>query len=472
MSTLGLDPERLSSLDEHGHHKTIIPAEVKGHFRNLRNWTQAVLILIFLILPWTKINGAQTLLLDIANRKFAIFGITYWAHDGPLIFFILAALGLTLFFVTSLWGRIWCGWACPQTVFIDGVFRRIEILIEGNYIQRRQMLSGDLTFPQNLKRILKWLAFFLVSSVIAHSFTAYFVGAEALAAMTIHSPTEHMTPFVWVTVMTFIILFDFGWFREQFCIIMCPYGRFQSVLMDKNSLAVIYDNKRGEPRKAGGDCVACNRCVQVCPTGIDIRKGVQMECITCTACIDACDEIMVKVKKPTGLIRYDSVSQQRGSLFQPRSLIYLTLIFASLSGLAYNVLNRQPLEAAIIRAKDTPYQILPAENNEPMILNHFKAHITNQGFVPGQYQIMATAEAAINGVIVTTAENPIQLISGQNKTIHVFVKFPAKLTNQIGQASTSIEFKDLNPDNKNYIQRKEISIVGPIQSEPQPMESK
>ncbi|MGZ3806167.1 MAG: cytochrome c oxidase accessory protein CcoG, partial [Pseudobdellovibrionaceae bacterium] len=360
---MALDPERLTSIDEFGDRTYIIPAEVRGFYHRYRTWVHFILLVIFLALPWTSINGSQTILLDIHARKFAIFGMTFWAHDAPLVFFILATLTLSLAFVTSIWGRVWCGWACPQTVFIDAVFRRIEHWVQGNYIQRRQLKQAPLSFKKVFKNLLTWILFFIVSSLIAHSFAAYFVGAEALIKMLQESPGQNWESFLVVSFFTLVVLFDFGWFREQFCIIMCPYGRIQSVLLDQKSLAVVYDQERGEPRKGKvetnkkqgdkqGDCVNCNRCVQVCPTGIDIRKGLQMECIACSACVDACDEIMTKIKKPKGLIRYDTLDHSKISLTKPRSLIYMALILISLIGLTYNISTREKAQVFILRAKE------------------------------------------------------------------------------------------------------------------------
>ena len=296
---LELPEDRLASLDKMGGRLFIYPAQVRGFFRKWRTVTQIILIAIFLLLPWIKIGGQQAVLLDLPGRKFALFGVTFWAHDAPMIFFVLAILTMSLALMTALWGRVWCGWACPQTVFIDGVFRRIEELIEGNHIERRKLDDAPMDAKKFFKRSLKWILFTAVTLVITHSFLAYFVGADRLVEMVQHKPAENWTNFLIILVTSGIILFDFAWFREQFCIIACPYGRFQSVLMGPRSKNVVYDYNRGEPRKGKApkgeeaDCVNCYRCVQVCPTGVDIRRGTQMECIACTACIDACDSCIV-----------------------------------------------------------------------------------------------------------------------------------------------------------------------------------
>lgn len=328
-----LPEERLATTDEKGKRVYLYPDDIKqGHYRNLRVKLRAFLVIFFLFLPWIKIQGHQAVLLDIPHRRFAILGLTFWAHDAPIFLFVLGILAFGIFLVTALLGRIWCGWACPQTVFIDGVFRRIERWIEGDSVERRKLDDGPWNENKVFKKILKWFLFLLVSLVITHSFLAYFVGTDELLVMIRRPPLENITSFLVMAASTAVILFDFGWFREQFCVIVCPYGRFQSVLMDDDSWAVMYDEKRGEPRrgrvpegKSEGDCVNCYRCVQVCPTGIDIRRGLQLECIACTACIDACDEVMDRLGKEQGLIRYDTLTQMSGKKVQwlrARTVIY------------------------------------------------------------------------------------------------------------------------------------------------------
>nr|BFD60175.1 cytochrome c oxidase accessory protein CcoG [Bdellovibrio sp. CKG001] len=463
----GLDPSKLTSVDVHGDRINIIPAEVRGFYRKHRTWTQIILLIIFLILPWTTMNGHQTILIDIPNREFALFGILFKSHDAPLLFFILGTLTLGLAFVTSIWGRVWCGWACPQTVFIDAVYRRIEQWVEGSYIQRRQLRDGPMTLTKFRKVGLKWLLFFVVSSFIAHSFIAYFVGAKDLLAMTQGSPAEHMTYFILVLFFTAVILFDFGWFREQFCVIMCPYGRIQSVLLDSKSLAVVYDVKRGEPRKgtaaAGekvGDCVACNRCVQVCPTGIDIRNGLQMECIACTACVDACDEIMEKVKKPKGLIRYDTLDGSKISLKKPRSILYIIAILGLVGGLSYAISTREPVHIAVLRGAGLPYSYVKNVDGHEALLNQFRLHIQNQGSLRARYVLTLPQELLDKGITLQVAENPINLAPGEAREWYFFVRIPPEVMPGSGQIKTEVLVQDeLALD--GFKTKRELILVGP-----------
>ncbi|OYZ16066.1 MAG: cytochrome c oxidase accessory protein CcoG [Bdellovibrio sp. 28-41-41] len=466
-TNLGLDPNRLSMLDKDGSRSRIIPAEVTGYWMKRRNAVYTFLIVLFLFLPWTKINGEQTILLDIPNRKFALFGITFWAHDAPMIFLIVAifAFGLTL--ITSIWGRVWCGWACPQTVFIDFIYRRIERWVEGDYIQRRQLNSSELSFNKIFKLTIKWFLFFIVSSLIAHSFTAYFVGSDQLTKWVYSGDiSAHQTTFLIVLFITAVLLFDFGWFREQFCIIMCPYGRFQSVLMDQRSLAVLYDEKRGEPRKGlenpekpRGDCVSCNRCVQVCPTGIDIRKGLQMECIACTACIDACDTIMTKVNKPKGLIKYATVSGKTNHIYKGRQLLYLAICVALFAALLYLVSVRKSVDVAILRAQDTPYQTVETATGKK-ILNHFKLHSKNQNTKDLKQEIFFPPELNLE---VRMQSNPYEIKGGESLTTHFFILFDPAILDSTGAKKINLKIKTVShPDEETELSQ-EISLIGPNQ---------
>ncbi|MBL7542732.1 MAG: cytochrome c oxidase accessory protein CcoG [Bdellovibrionaceae bacterium] len=467
-TNLGLDPNRLSMIDAHGSRFRIIPAEVRGLWKKRRDLVYAFLIILFLVLPWTRINGEQTILLDIPQRKFALFGITFWAHDAPMIFLILAMFVFGLTLITSLWGRIWCGWACPQTVFIDFIYRRIERWVEGDYIQRRKLDKEDLSVRKAFKLGVKWTLFFLVSSLIAHSFAAYFVGSDLLTQWVYSGDIQaHQTTFLIVLFITAILLFDFGWFREQFCIIMCPYGRFQSVLMDQRSLAVLYDEKRGEPRKglekpgqARGDCVSCNRCVQVCPTGIDIRKGLQMECIACTACIDACDDIMTKVKKPTGLIKYSTVSGKENKIYKGRQLLYFAVNIFLFVMLLFLVSSRKSIDIAVLRAQEAPYQIIDTANGKK-ILNHFKLHSKNQHTKDLQLSIDFPAEL---GLEIRIQSNPFTVKAGESQTTHFFVLFDPKTLDSSGNKKISIRIKTTSALQNEADQSQEISLIGPNQT--------
>lgn len=444
-------------IDRVGNRRFIIPAEVKGFFQRRKAWVHSVLLLIFLVLPWIKINGAQAVLLNIGQRQFHILGLHLRAHDAPLIFFVFLGLAMSLALVTALFGRVWCGWACPQTVFVESLFRKIEIWTEGNYIERRRLKEEALSFRKLRKVGLKWILYFFVSFIIAHSFLAYWTGSQELLQMMGSSPKENQFYFFLVMTMTGLILFDFGWFREQFCLIVCPYGRMQSVLQDPHTVTVMYDEKRGEPRKQvgkppGGDCVACNRCVQVCPTGIDIRNGVQMECIGCTACIDACDEIMRKVKKPEGLIRYKALTTKKVNWFRPRVLTYFAILVVAIGGLGYSLSQSSSLRVELLRAHDVPYRVR-TENGSEWIQNHFTLRLQNEG----REALEATVRANRSDVRLILPQNPLTLGSNSKIDFPMFIEIPKESFIEEGpQLEVQVHMKETGE-----VILKRLQLVGP-----------
>ena len=457
-------------LDEQGHRHFIHSEDVKGLFRRWRTRVYWVLILIFLSLPWVKINGHQAILLNLPERRFAFFGLTFWAHDGPIIFFLLLFLTMSLIYVTAIWGRVWCGWACPQTVFIDAIYRKIENLIDGNPIERRRLDAAPLSLKKVGKRLLKWGLFLLISLSITHSFLAYFVGAENLAQMVTSSPSENWVSFLITWVTGLIILLNFAWFREQFCLIVCPYGRLQSALMDDQSMAILYDENRGEPRRSKdtppekqGDCVACYRCVSVCPTGIDIRRGIQLECIACTACIDVCDEMMTRNKKPTGLIRYSNERAMQSSKpkkRRPMLILYLLLICLGATGLAINVYNREKIAISIIRALEAPYNIVKQDEGGRTLTNHFKIGLHNLDIDKSQILVVLDSQFKGQNIELITPINPVQLNPGETSRIHLFFKFHERFTENGGQKKIRVFFFNLK-DQLTIPYSRWIKLVGP-----------
>jgi cytochrome c oxidase accessory protein FixG len=450
--------DRLATTDEVGRRVYLYPADVKGRYRTWRDQVSLVLLAVFLLVPWIKIQGHPALLLDIPNRRFAILGLTFWAHETPLLFLVVSGAILSLFLVTAIWGRVWCGWACPQTVFVDAIFRRIERWTEGDSLARRRLDQQSWSGEKVFKKSVKWAAFATVSLAISHSFLAYFVGPEELGRMIQSSPAQSPTAFAVMSVMFGAVLFDFGWFREQFCTVVCPYGRFQSVLMDEQSRAVFYDTSRGEPRrgctvpgKPAGDCVNCYRCVQVCPTGIDIRRGLQMECIGCTACIDACDEVMSRLEKPRGLIRY---SKAKG--LSPRTWIYGILLLGVASGLTAAIHTRKVVELNIIRAAETPYQELEGGR----IVNHFKLDLANQSFE----DTVVEFEIKDQRLKVVISNHANQLGAGQSERADLFIEAPKALFSE-GRAITELHITAHRAGTKTLLQStfKEVRLVGPYQ---------
>lgn len=385
-------PERdsVTTIREDGSRLFLHPADARGWFTTARRLSGWLLIAIYLALPWIPVGGHPAVFLDIAARRFHLFGFTLAFQDVWLMFFGITGLGFALFFITALLGRVWCGWACPQTVFLEHVYRRVERWLEGDSFMRRRLDAAPWGPSKVLRRGGKQLIFFLLSAVIAHLFLAYFVSIPELWSMMHAAPGTHWSAFVFVFVFTGILYFNFAWFREQLCIVICPYGRLQSALIDDHSLVIGYDAKRGEPRGRlntpdAGACIDCNRCVQVCPTGIDIRQGLQIECIGCAACIDACDTVMDKVGRPRGLIRYDSLAGFAGGRtrwIRPRTLIYAGLLMVGILVATWAVSTVRPANLGITRMTGAPYFV-----TADAVRNQFLVRLVNKRDTPARFVV-------------------------------------------------------------------------------------
>ena len=336
----------LSTMNQDGTRRWIHPRLAHGRFLRWRQIVGYALIAVFVALPFIRIGGRPALLLDLLTRELSLFGAVFRPSDGFLLMLLGLTIVLAVFLVTALFGRVWCGWGCPQTVYLEHVFRPIERWLEGSSAQRRNL---DEARGLSVRRMIKWAIYVVLSFVLSNVFLAYFVGVDRLVLWVFDSPMQHVGGFSVVTGVAALMLFDFAYFREQTCIVACPYGRLQSVLLDRQSLIVGYDANRGEPRGKPkkklpvlgerGDCIACNACVAVCPTGIDIRDGLQMECIGCAQCIDACDDVMDRVGKPRGLIGYTSQDQLAGKrrrLLRPRTFVYPVLLVVTAALLVWS----------------------------------------------------------------------------------------------------------------------------------------
>ncbi|MFM7859681.1 MAG: cytochrome c oxidase accessory protein CcoG [Flammeovirgaceae bacterium] len=336
----------ISTVDAKGKRVWVYAKKPSGTFYNYRMMVSAVLLAIFFAGPFIQLHGKPFLLFNIFERKFIVFGQIFWPQD-----FFLLAITLITFFVfvilfTVVFGRLWCGWACPQTLFMEMVFRKIEYWLEGDANQQRRNAGQPLTGRRILQKVAKHTLFIFISLLISHVAMSYLISVEEVKKIVSQSPTQHLPGFIGLLVFTALFYGVFSWFREQACTVVCPYGRLQSVLLVKNSIVVAYDWIRGEPRgklkksqntivEKQGDCIDCKLCVHVCPTGIDIRNGTQLECVNCTACIDACDEVMEKIDKPKGLIRYSSynaIQQGKQKIINPRVIGY-SLVLTVLLGL-------------------------------------------------------------------------------------------------------------------------------------------
>ncbi|HEY5692140.1 MAG TPA: cytochrome c oxidase accessory protein CcoG [Cyclobacteriaceae bacterium] len=382
--------DTIATVDSEGKRVWIYPKKPSGRYHRWRIFVTAFLLTLLFAAPFIKVNDRPFILLNFFERKFIVFGQVFWPQD----FFLLALTLVTLFVVVTLFtvafGRIWCGWMCPQTLFMEMVFRKIEYWIEGDANEQRKLNSALWSTSKLFKKISKQVIFLSIAIVIAHLVMAYLVGLDEVIKIVSQSPAVHMAGFIGLLVFTGTFYGVFALFREQACIAVCPYGRLQGVLLVKDSLAVAYDWIRGEPRGKlkkdqattdhnKGDCIDCMLCVHVCPTGIDIRNGTQLECVNCTACIDACDEVMEKIGKPRGLIRYSSYNAIKDGvqkLFTPRIAGYGVVLLVLISLLGYFIGTRADIETTVLKAPGTLF----SKTEDGQITNVYNIEFVNKTF--------------------------------------------------------------------------------------------
>lgn len=437
------DDHVLSTLEKDGSRHWLKPHLAKGKFLNWRRLVAYFLIAVFTLLPILKVNGKQAMFLNLAKREFTFFGFTFFPTDTLLLAIFLVGALVSVFLLTSLFGRVWCGWACPQTVYMEFVFRPIERFFEGTSGRGGEPRKE----PAAINQLLKYLTYFAICFYLSNTFLAYFVGSDELLRWVRMSPIKHPSPFLLVAAVTFFMLYNFCFFREQLCILACPYGRFQSVLLDDQSLIVSYDERRGEPRgklqrkktktspientenrrtavkrslheigsngslsapdvvvpqstkiDAKGDCIDCHKCVVVCPTGIDIRNGLQMECINCTQCIDACDDVMRKIGKPEKLIRYSSKAANESgirTMVRARVIVYPAVLLILAGAFLSVFLNKQTFTATLLRGPGNQFSI----EDGTMIRNQLRLRVVNRADKDAIFRI-----ASLNGKVKLTMD--------------------------------------------------------------------
>ena len=442
----------------------IYPREVHGIYATLRNSAVILLLGIYFILPWTTWNGRQTILFDLPERKFYIFSLTFWPQDFLNLAFLLIIAALSLFFFTALAGRLWCGYACPQTVWTE-LYIWIERLIEGDRL--RQIKLDKLSkwnFTRLWTKTLKHTIWLLIAFFTALTFIAYFRPATALVndLMTFNiGPWETF----WMFFYTVATYGNAGWMREQVCTYMCPYARFQSAMFDNDTLIVSYDKQRGDPRgsrrasedyknKGLGDCIDCRICVQVCPTGIDIRNGLQYQCIACSSCIDACDDVMEKMHYPKGLIRYttqNAVDGKKSRILRPRILIYASILFIFISSFTYSVVQRVPLELDIIRDRNQLYR-----ETDGFIENVYTLKIINMDEKDHNYNLSVSG---IKGIVLEMKNGQISVKSGTVADLPVRVKVDEDTLKTRG---TDIVFTLSAVDDKDLSTSEKARFLGPF----------
>ncbi|MDP2387450.1 MAG: cytochrome c oxidase accessory protein CcoG [Bacteroidota bacterium] len=377
--------DKISTIDSSGKRAWLNPLKPKGRFYDLRKYASYFYLLLFFGLPFIKVGGNPLFLINILERKFILFGFVFWPQDmfifglGMVIFIVFIAL------FTVIFGRVFCGWACPHTIFLELIFRRVEYWIDGDSAYQKQLAAAPWDTNKIIKRTSKYFIFFLISFIIANGFLSYIIGVDELFKIMSEPISKHKGGFISILIFTGVFFFIYSWFREQVCLIACPYGRMQGVLLDKNSIVVAYDYVRGEVRKkfkkneerTAGDCVDCNLCVKVCPTGIDIRNGTQLECTNCTACIDVCDNMMEAVGLEKGLIRYASENDIKNKIksgFTTRMKAYVVVLIVLIGVESAFLITREDYDATVIRAKGLLYQ----EQPDDMISNLYTIKLLNK----------------------------------------------------------------------------------------------
>ena len=447
----------LSTLERDGRRRWLRPKLAKGRWWIRRRALAYVLMFIFLVVPYVRIGGQPLIRLDIAAREFTIFGHTFLPTDTLLLALTMLTAFVSIVLITAVTGRAWCGWACPQTVYMEYLFRPIDRLFEGSAGKGGQPRKK----PGAAKQVARFVVYLLLGMVLAHTFLAYFVGPEQLSVWIRSSPWEHPVGFAVMVTTTALLTFDFYYFREQTCLIACPYGRFQSVMLDRQSMIVAYDFNRGEPRKKGkhgpadkaGHCVDCNQCVVVCPTGIDIRNGLQMECINCTQCIDACDSVMDRVGYPRGLIRYtsqDALAGKQRQFLRARTIIYPVVLVLIAAGLAFAISTKYGFDARIIRGKGAPFTTI-----ERTVLNAFTLRLVNRTKTAQQYDL--EIESPHPAELEIIEPSGLHLEPGATAMIPFHVRFPSRLTFGDGNEPIRLRISDSNLNQRLV----EFRLLGP-----------
>ena len=458
--------DSIGTLTEDGDRKWVYPKKPKGRFYDRRSIVAWVLLVILFGAPFVKIGGEPLLLFNIIERKFVIFGQIFWPQDFFL--FVIAMLTSIVFIVlfTTVFGRIFCGWICPQTIFLEMVFRKVEYMIEGDWRKQKKLDKMPWNAEKIRKKGLKNLIFVLISVIIAHTFLSYIIGVEQVNELLTTSPLDNMKGFAAMVIFTAVFYGVFARFREQACIIACPYGRLQGALLDNKSIVVAYDFVRGE-NEAGrskfkkgenreevgkGDCIDCNACVDVCPTGIDIRNGTQLECVNCTACIDACDDIMLSINKPKGLIRYASIEdieKKEPFKFTPRLISYTAVLGLLFSAMVILLSLRSPVDATILRSQGTTFQKVEGNKLQNLytykLINKTKEEMivdfVLEDFDGGEVKLVGTIPVVPSG---GAAEGALFIIIDESKITNYKTKFKIILRNN-GEPLQTIKTTFLGP---------------------------
>ena len=380
--------DSIATIDQDGNRKYVFPKKPSGKLHNYRLIVSWVLLAVFFITPFIKVNDEPLFLFDIVNRRFILFGQLFWPQDSYLFAILMLTVMVFIVVFTVSLGRLWCGWACPQTVFMEMLFRKVEYFIDGDANKQRRLVKQGWNFEKIWKRLIKFSIFALLALLISNTLFAWVLGTDRLFEIMQEPISENRAAFIGMMVLSGFLMFVYSWFREQVCVMMCPYGRLQSVLLDSNTIVVAYDYIRGEPKgnyKKGenrkeaekGDCIDCKACVDVCPTAIDIRNGTQLECVNCTACIDACNKTMDRVGQPWGLIRFDSekgISLGQKLKLNARLIAYIAVLLALFTFLNVLLFSRSDVEATILRTPGLLFQ----QQDDGKISNLYNIKVVNK----------------------------------------------------------------------------------------------
>jgi cytochrome c oxidase accessory protein FixG len=423
------EEDLLYSLSADGKRKFMHPLVHRGRYWKIRRALAYVLFFLFFALPHITVGGHPAFQIDLASRNTHVLGATFRPTDSPILVAFGFGVIVTVLFLASSFGRMWCGYACPQTVYLEFAFRPIEAWLEGGPLNQRKLNAAPLSARKAVIKVGKWAIWTVMAAVMATTFMSYFTGFRPLVAGVLAEPLAWKGPLSVIAFLTGAILFDFGWFRDQMCTIACPYGRLQNVLSDQDTILVAYDEKRGEPRarmrdrKAGvvaGDCIACRACVNACPTGTDIKRGLQPECIGTAQCIDACDEVMRGLGKPIGLIKYTSEREQQGGVrrvWRPRTLAYIALMTVAWTAVAVLVLTRGDALVEVVRGGREPYRILPTGE----IANQQRLKITNR---TGETRRFTVEVLSPQGASLVLSESPVVVDPGKLAAVNAVTTVP------------------------------------------------
>lgn len=454
--------DRIATVDASGKRKWVFARQPKGKLYSVRTYVSWGFILLFFSLPFIYVNGRPLFLFNVTEARFIIFGKVFWPQD--FFIFGLTMITFIVFVVlfTAAFGRLFCGWVCPQTIFMEMLFRKVEYAIEGSAAKQQLLAKAPWTMNKITRKVAKHISFYVLSFIIANFFLSYIIGMKALEKIITEPVSAHIGGLISILLFSGVFYAVYAFFREQACTVVCPYGRLQGVLLDKNSMIVAYDYKRGEPRGkfnkketiAQGDCIDCNQCVKVCPTGIDIRNGTQMECVGCTACIDACNAIMEKINKPLGLIRYaseDGIQKRERLHFTDRMKLYSVLLTILLAILGFLLYTRKDVDSTIMRTPGILYQ----ERGTDSVSNLYNIKVANKTIykIPLQLKLEGTS----GSIEIIGGHNHIAVQQEGQGTGSFFVVLPRNVIhNRKTQLSIGLY------DNDKLIDVIKTNFLGPV----------